>query len=196
MKLYANTTSPYARIARIALAEKGFAVDVALADPWADSPELLAVNPAARVPALVLDDGRTLTECLLIVMWAEQTGAGPSLLGDEGSRALSVAGTAMGLIDAAVATLIGRRAMGPGFDASAVGERRNRTMDTNLTRLDDAARPYAGGPVTLDQIASVVALDYLGVRFPDRRLPETPRLEALRAALNERPAFAASRPFL
>lgn len=39
MKILANTTSPYARIARIALAEKGFDLGgTRLVNPWATMP--------------------------------------------------------------------------------------------------------------------------------------------------------------
>ncbi len=50
--------SPYARIARIALGEKGF--DLAgteIVNPWEDAPALLALNSAARVPTLETDAG-------------------------------------------------------------------------------------------------------------------------------------------
>ena len=72
MQLLLNTTSPYARIARIALAEKGYAdIGTTVVDPWADAPALLEANAAARVPALLTDAGRPLTESLLIVLWLE-----------------------------------------------------------------------------------------------------------------------------
>ena len=72
MQLLLNTTSPYARLARIALAEKGFAdASTDIVDPWGDTPRLLELNAAARVPTLVADGGRPLTESLLIVMWLE-----------------------------------------------------------------------------------------------------------------------------
>ena len=51
MRILTNTTSPYARIARIALAEKGFDIsNTELVNPWADDPVLLKLNTAARVP--------------------------------------------------------------------------------------------------------------------------------------------------
>ena len=51
MRILTNTTSPYARIARIALGEKGFDLSpTEVVNPWADDAGLLALNPAARVP--------------------------------------------------------------------------------------------------------------------------------------------------
>lgn len=66
MHLLANTTSPYVRLARMALIEKGVEVEPTIVDPWADDPRLRAANAATRVPTLVLDDGTPMTESLLI----------------------------------------------------------------------------------------------------------------------------------
>ncbi len=71
MQLLANTTSPFVRIARTAMIEKGFDIEPTLVDPWADEVRLRAANSATRVPTLMLDDGAPLVECLLIVQWLE-----------------------------------------------------------------------------------------------------------------------------
>ena len=95
MKLLMNTTSPYARIARVALWEKGFSdIETRIVDPWGDTPELLAANPAARVPTLVTDDGQTLTESLLIVLWLEETKPEPSRLDGDAPGDVARAGIA------------------------------------------------------------------------------------------------------
>ena len=73
MQLLANTTSPFVRIARIAMIEKGLNVEPTIVDPWADDSRLRHANAATRVPSLVLDDGTPLTESLLIVQWLEAT---------------------------------------------------------------------------------------------------------------------------
>ena len=91
MRLFFSTTSPYARIARVALAEKGLTdVAPALTDPWHDEPGLLAANPSARVPACVLDSGVALTESLLIVLWLEARHPQPSLLGGDPDGVLAL----------------------------------------------------------------------------------------------------------
>ena len=58
MQLLANTTSPYVRIARISLIEKGLNIVPTLVDAWADDPRLLQANAASRVPTLIL-----ITDC-------------------------------------------------------------------------------------------------------------------------------------
>jgi glutathione S-transferase len=196
MELLLNTTSPYARIARIALAEKGFTdTSTDVVDPWGDAPRLLELNAAARVPTLVAEGGRPLTESLLIVMWLEHQRPSPSLLGPAPTAVVSRAGIAMGVIDAAVHTLIGRKITDASFDTAPVGLRRRRTMSEGMARLEADPPTYASGTPTLDAIAAVVALDYLDFRFTDAAwLPSMPNLRALAVRLGERASFEASRP--
>ena len=221
MQLLANTTSPYVRIARVAMIEKGLDVEPTLVDPWADDPRLRAANVATRVPTLITDDGTPLTESLLIVQWLEHTRPAPgwpSLLGGDAAAVLSRAGVALGVIDAAVHTIIIRKVTAPLlFDETPMGLRRRRTMAEGMQRLEALAKGGAmGGPIggplgnavggavgaagaadapTLDAICAVVALDYLRLRFDGQPwLPALPALDALSALLRQRPAFAQTMP--
>ena len=195
MRLYYSTTSPYARIARVALAEKGFGeVDGALTDPWRDEPGLLAANPSARVPALVLDSGLPLSESLLIVLWLETRHPVPSLLGPTPDRAISKAGVAMGAIDAAAALIIGRR-LDPRIDESPLGKRRQRAIANAFERLEADPPRLADGVADLAVIAAVVLVDYIRFRFAEAAwLPAVPGLDALAAQARERPSFAHTVP--
>ena len=168
MQLLANTTSPFVRIARIALIEKGLEVEPTLVDPWADDARLRQANAATRVPSLVLDNGIPLTESLLIVQWLEATRPAPqwpSLLGSDAQRiagVLSRAGVALGAIEASVHTIITRKVTAPVlFDETPVGLRRRRSMIEGMERLEAVAgemagRDPAGQPPTLDILCAVV----------------------------------------
>ena len=202
MRILINTTSPYARLARIGLIEKGVAATEAqVVNPWADDPPLLEVNPAARVPAVVTDSGHNLTESLLVLMRLEHTNPEPSLLGDDVDRVLATAGIAYGVIEAAVHTLVGRlicngAIANPGFDDKPIGLRRRRTMQKGLSILDAAPPSYPGGSPDLAVITTVVALDYVNFRFRGAHwLPSFPALEALAQSVADRPSFSATRPF-
>lgn len=202
MQLLANTTSPYVRIARIALAEKGVHVEPTIVDPWADDARLRNANAATRVPTLITDDGTPLAESLLIVMWLERTRPdAPSLLGAASGLAgvLSRTGIALGVIDAAVHTIITRKVTAPVlFDETPVGLRRRRTMAEGMQRLEAQAvkTPLdAGSTPTLDAIAAVVAIDYLRFRFAEAPwLPPLPALDSLSARLRTRASFETSMP--
>lgn len=204
LQLLANTTSPYVRIARIALAEKGVQVEPTIVDPWADDPRLRDANAATRVPTLITDDGTPLAESLLIVMWLERSYADkPSLLGSGAQAAgvLSRAGIALGVIDAAVHTIIIRKVTAPVlFDDTPVGLRRRRTMAEGMQRLEAAAARTPlyrgdGSTPTLDAICAVVALDYLRFRFTDVPwLAAMPALDGLSKGLRERASFSSTMP--
>jgi glutathione S-transferase len=77
MKLYGTLTSPYARLTRIVMLEKGLGDRVELV--WtktrvADDP-ILAIHPSGRVPALILDDGTVLEDTALIVDYLDALAA-------------------------------------------------------------------------------------------------------------------------
>jgi glutathione S-transferase len=209
MQLLANTTSPFVRIARIAMIEKGLDVEPTIVDPWADDARLREANAATRVPSLVLDNGIALTESLLIVQWLEATRPAPqwpSLLGSDPQRiagVLSRAGIALGAIEASVHTIITRKVTAPVlFDETPVGLRRRRTMVEGMQRLEAAAAEMAGSPAvgqapTLDTICAVVLFDYQQLRYGDQPwLPATPALQKLAEDVRARPSFAQTLPRL
>ncbi len=204
MQLLANTTSPFVRIARTAMIEKGLDLEPVIVDPWADDARLRAANAATRVPTLVLDDGTPLTEAMLIVQWLEATRPAPdwpSLVGPAAGAAgvLSRAGIAMGAIEASVITIITRKVTAPAlFDETPVGLRRRRSMVEGMQRLEAVADAIAAtGAPTLDAITAVTLHDYQRLRYADQPwLPATPKLAALAAAWNRRPSFARTRPYI
>ena len=208
MQLLANTTSPFVRIARVVMIEKGLDVEPTIVDPWADDGRLRAANAATRVPTLVLDDGTALSECLLIVQWLEAmwpAPAWPSALGASAAQAagvLSRAGIAIGAIEASTITIITRKVTAPVlFDETPVGLRRRRTMVEGLQRLealaDDLALPAGETAPTLDVIAAVTLFDYQQMRYGDQPwLPDTPRLRALAEAWRARPSMAKTIPYM
>lgn len=207
VQLLANTTSPFVRIARIAMIEKGIDIEPTLVDPWADDPRLRAANAATRVPTLVLDDGTPLTESLLIVQWLEATRPAPQWPGltgadpQEAARVLSRAGIALGAIEASTHTIITRKVTAPVlFDETPVGLRRRRSMIEGMERIEALAdeicgnQPGATAPL-LDAICATVLFDYQRFRHGDQPwLPRTPRLEALATALRVRPSVARTLP--
>ncbi len=207
MQLLANTTSPFVRIARIAMIEKGLEVEPTIVDPWTDDARLREANAATRVPSLVLDNGIPLTESLLIVQWLEATRPAPqwpSLLGHDPQRIagiLSRAGIALGAIEASVHTIITRKVTAPVlFDETPVGLRRRRTMVEALERLEAVAAEMgdndpAGQAPTLDTVCAVVLYDYQQMRYGDQSwLPVTPSLAKLSQAVRARPSFAQTVP--
>jgi glutathione S-transferase len=198
MKILTNTTSPYARIARIALAEKGYDLDdTELVNPWADAPQLLATNPSVRVPTLVTPEGLPITESLLTVMWLEAKQPKPSLLSGPLDQIISQAGVAMGVIDAMANIVTGYMQIDPNFAESKVGLKRRRTTINGFRAMEAHVPAYTGGTPNIAVITTIVALDYLRLRFASEPWIEPlPKLDALLAKVADRPAYNNTKPYI
>lgn len=167
MHVYYSLTSPYARVVRIALREKGLneQVEHHVVNPWEDDPGLMQVNPLTRVPTLVTDGEMSLTEAPLICQYLERHHPEPALVPPGAdSRVLGETGLALGVIDGAVHKLLGRKAAGAEFDDSPLGQRRDRAIRQALDRLEE--QPPGALP-ELGAIAVAVALEYVDFRFPE-----------------------------
>lgn len=106
--LFYSSGSPYARICRMALRERGLTgqvneVETTLRDPEA---VVLPFSPAGRVPALTLPNGPTITETTLVLGWLDRqipssTSASipiPPVL-PEDDQGIAQYGRALGLLD-------------------------------------------------------------------------------------------------
>jgi len=197
MKLYANPTSPFVRLVRIALIEMGLSqrVTVEMVDAWADRPDFLAANPAGRVPALVTDTGAAIAESGMILQHLAALAPDRPLLPAPGCETtLARAGVAQAAFDAAVAIIISRKS-NPDFDGHMVGQKRYRSMREGLARLSaDLPPDMAAGP-DLSAIATVVAWDYILFRFPEIDWQgENPALAAWRTHQGDRPSLSETKP--
>jgi glutathione S-transferase len=79
VKLYVTTGSPYARMARMMVLEKGLGkrVEIVLAQTRSDDSPYYRINPSGRVPYLVCDDGVGLEESSLICAYLDQLDGEP-----------------------------------------------------------------------------------------------------------------------
>jgi len=102
MRLFHTPGSPYARIVRMALRERGLEhrveeVETTLRDPASG---LLPLSPVGRVPALLLADGTVLTETALILPFLDRLGGpAPPLLDTADPAALARFGQVLGCLD-------------------------------------------------------------------------------------------------
>ena len=73
MELYVTLTSPYARLARAVIVEKGLQERVVVTPIQTRTPDspLYAINPSGRVPTLVTDDGTVFEESALICAYLD-----------------------------------------------------------------------------------------------------------------------------
>jgi glutathione S-transferase len=83
MKLY-NSIGPNPHVVRMFMAEKGIELPLVAVDLMAGENRrepYLAKNPAGQLPALELDDGRTITEITVICEYLEEIHPNPPLIG-------------------------------------------------------------------------------------------------------------------
>ncbi len=197
MRLIASATSPYARLIRVLLAEKGLSDAVAYEwlIPQEQPAALLAQNPLAQVPTLAFDDGPALSESTLIAQHLDAL-ADPRLIPVDGPDAQRVAaqrGLAQGVIDHAVRMVQEMRR--PAVEQSAFWLKKWRA---GIDRALDVMEPLADGPgprPDFGLLSMGVALGYLDFRRPEIAWRDgRPKLAALHDVLSERASFQDTAP--
>lgn len=197
MKLYVTAPSPFARKCRIVAREKGLMdrIEEVAIDPYASPDELTAINPIAQAPALLTDDGLSLSDSPLICEWLDAHGAGPRLLppgGPERWRVRRVETLAAGALEMGVKRLLELRR--PEAERSPSWLVR---WTTNMARALDALEAAALAPDPLDMgvITAGCAVTWIGFRHPDFDWKTgRPGLVALQVALEARPSFRETLP--
>lgn len=162
MKLFINRPSPYGRKVLVAAYEKDIVsrLELVSVDPWSDPPELIAVSPIGKIPALLLDDGTLLAESALIVSYFDEIGAGATLFGADRFAVLGRAALAQGLIDAAFTTVIEQRR--PADKQWEGWIARQHCKIDRIVAAATASRQFDIGDMTL-----ACGLAYLDFRLPD-----------------------------
>jgi len=85
----------------------------------------------------------------------------------------------------------------PNFGEHKVGLRRRRSIVTGMAALEADPPAYSGGTPSVAVLTTIVALDYLRMRFKDAPwLEPLPRLDALRAQVADRPAYNSTVPYV
>jgi glutathione S-transferase len=171
MKLYLNKTSPYARLVLATAHEAGLAsrVETVWLEPWDDNPQLLAVNPLSKVPALITDQGVTLIESALICDHLVTVSGSDRLLPAHGAQRESVLqrlGISRAVIDCAFGSVIQRR-FNDGAD-TPLSKRWLKAIPRAVTALEKiAAKRTLPSEPDLADVAMTVALDYVDFRLPE-----------------------------
>jgi glutathione S-transferase len=208
MKFYDCRTAPSPQKVRLFIAEKGLEIDTVEVDLRSlehQRPEFLAINPAASVPVLELDDGMRLTESLAICHYLEQLHPEPNLMGrDAREQALVLMWNDIQTFEGYLAVQEVLRNAHPAFQRRALvgpepydqipalAERGRLRSARYFERLDAhlASSQWVAGPRFT--YADIVGFVYL--RFATRTLREDPtegraHLRRWRDAVARRPAI-------
>jgi glutathione S-transferase len=199
MHLFVTKPSPYARKAWSAVFELQLHDRVEILElparmPTMPKPELEAVNPLGKVPALATDQGELIADSPVIVAYLDSL-AGRRLIpaGKSRWRALTLEALADGCMDAGVVIRVDflrDEAKRDAEEAAAHAGKIARTLDFIESR-PDWLRPE----LDIGGLALVCALDWLVFR---ELVPEPvagrPRLAEWFAATRDRPSLVATRP--
>jgi len=166
MKLYHSTSSPNSRRVRIFIAEKGISVPlqpVNLGEKEQFSDWFTAINPRQQVPALVLDDGRTLAEVPAIWRYLEEIYPELPLFGNDAvDEALITMWERRVELDGFAPTMEGVRNAAAGLKGRALSgphdyEQIPALVDRNRRRVADF---YADFDDRLDEVPFVAGTEF------------------------------------
>jgi glutathione S-transferase len=197
MKLYVTFTSPYARLARIVVLEKGLhdRVEVIAAQTRvADSP-YYKINPSGRVPYLIDDAGVGMEDSQLICAYLDRIDGKPRL-----HRAVSDPDWAYGRLEARARSLCDGIAVWVREMRRPENERSPTTLGHEAARgqrmanvfESEVATPLLQGPPTMAHLVLAVALDFAGNRGFGDLTDGRPQLAAWLARINDLPSLKAT----
>jgi glutathione S-transferase len=199
MKLYVTPGSPYARMARIIVLEKGLEkrVEILTAQTRIANSPYYRINPSGRVPYLVREDGVGLEESALIWDYLDALDGKPALgmpTGTQVWEARRLEGLARSLLDGVA--VWGRELVRPENERSPTvilheTHRSERLTSVWETEIDG---PLMHGTLNRLQVTLACALG-LEARIPGFRWRAGhPRLSAWFERIAARPSFAATAP--
>ncbi len=168
MKLYVTLTSPYARLARSVVIEKGLADRVEIVEAKTRTPgsPYYAINPSGRVPYLVTDDGIGIEDSQVICAYLDSLDGKPRLHpssnGNWTHRRLEASGRSM-LDGIAVWAREKSRPEGERSPTTFAHEaaRTQRMADAFEAQMGE---PILRGPLNMAQLVLAVALDTARLR--------------------------------
>lgn len=204
MKLIGSPNSPYVRKVRIVMAEKKLDYQFVLEDIWAPDATVSAANPLGKVPRLHIEGHELpLHDSRVIVEYLDTLSPVGKLLPASGRERADVKtweALADGLMDAGVlarleATWAGRK---DSERSQAWIDRQMGKVQASLQAMSNTLgeKPFCCGThLTLADIATGCALDWLGFRFPQVAWREDhPNLARLTDKLALRASFSETKP--
>lgn len=198
--LYLSLRSPFARRVRLAFEELGCAYETRVVDVFNPTPELLEVNPLARVPALKLASGEVLVESSAILDFLRSRHSNHPLFCDGAYeiKARTLSGLAVGIMELTVASFL-ETLRGPGLSMPEVRQEYVENVMRALRRVDALLRE-SSGRFGLSEVLHVADLDlgaafaYCDLRLGREKVDRYPALRGYFERLSERPSFQKTVP--
>jgi glutathione S-transferase len=199
LKLYVTDFSPYARMARVVVIEKGLEgrVEIVAAQTRQPDSPYYGVNPSGRVPYLVRDDGVGMEESTLVCAYLDHLDGRPAFAlpaGDAAWEARRLEAQARSLLDGLA--VWAREIARPQGERSPTILRHEASRSARMTDLWERQidHPLMHGPLNMAQITLACALGF-DPRVPDHRWrPGHPKLCDWFGPIAARPSFVATAP--
>ena len=199
MKLYVTPGSPYARMARIVVFEKGLVgrVEIVLAQTRRAGSPYYRINPSGRVPYLIRDDGVGLEESTLICAYLDNIDGKPAFElphGDEGWEMRRLEALARSMLDGLA--VWSREIARPQYERSPTVIRHEAERSRRMADLweGESYHPLMHGALNMAQITLGCALG-LEARIPEFLWrPGHPKLGDWFGRIATRASFVATTP--
>jgi glutathione S-transferase len=197
LQLYITPTSPYGRLARIVVLEKGLATRVQVLEARTRTPAspYYDLNPSGRVPFLVRGDGPPIEDSGLIAAYLDSLDGRPQL-----TLPAALDGWAAGRLEAYARSTTDGISVWVREMRRPEGERSPTILaheSARATRLADhwereIEHPLMQGPLNVAQLLLLVGIDFaLSARMGDYTQGR-PQLTAWAARLRAQPSVAAT----
>ncbi len=201
MKLFWSPPSPFARIARVSIAEKGLAARVELLDapvsPVTRNEAVIIWNPLGKIPCLLLEDGKALYDSRVITRYLDGLAETPALYpeGEAQFETLKWEALANGVLDAAVLCVYEERCRDENHRSQAWLDGQRCKITAALDVFEAQALPHLKAGTDAAAIAVGCTLAYLDFRqpVPDWR-PERPGLSQWFEAFAKRESMLTTQP--
>jgi len=202
MKLYASTTSPYARKVRILLLEQEIPHTFIAESPADPSSHVAQLNPLGKVPLLQRDDGEVLFNSPMIVEYIDSLSVSPMLPIDPELRWQVQRWHALGdgIVDAVVARMLEGRRAAEIQDTAFISKQEHKIAAALRFAAEQMKTRASGGiylcgvELSVADIAFAVALDYINLRYQHAWGDQYPQLQSWLNTINKRPSFQETLP--
>jgi glutathione S-transferase len=194
MKLYVTFTSPYARLARIMVIEKGLQgrVEIIEAQTRKQHSPYYQINPSGRVPYLVTDEGVGLEDSQLICAYLDSLDGEPRLHHASAARDLDyrrLEASARSLCDGVSVWV--REMSRPEHERSPTVLAHEVSRCRRMANFFEGwvSAPVLGAEPGMAHLVLAVALETARMRGPCDLTVERPRLAAWLQPISDRPSM-------
>ena len=196
LKLHWSPRSPYVRKVMVCAHELGVVPQLELVRSVAamlkPNAALMQDNPLSKIPTLVLGDGSTLFDSVVICEYLNDLAKGPLFptQADQKWRALRWHAFGDGLLDGLI---LWRNERERAVPLQALLDAFSQKTDASLAMLDAEAAALEQAPFGIGHVAVGCALGYIDFRFQTLNWrSQAPRLAQWYAGIAQRPSFRAT----